>query len=453
MTYNTAVIIFPLLVCIFGILPALASFGPLTIPSLVSKQCAESSRDISGLLKSVAEMLSSSNSAEVSYPLSCLEVKESSPGSPSGYYTLSNGTGNTNIVYCNMDELYSCPSLEQALKRIQSSLDQNTIAITVQLESSQEISSTFSTAINDTMKGIQSSLDQNTNAIAVQLESSQELSSTFSTAINDTVNDVLHLTQKLITLHLPASCQEVLDKEPSLSSGTYTLSNKLFPNEFVAYCHFEDLCNTPGPWTRMAFLNMSDTTQNCSSPFELYESNGVRACGRPHPLTGGCQSVTFPVNQTLYSQVCGQISGYQYHSPDGFNGGSIDQAYVDGISLTHGCPRQHIWSFAASKDISGTSSCPCAGGNSPPAFVGNDYFCESGSNGGSVNQQMYTSDPLWDGQGCVGGEPVACCQATSIPWFHKVLNTSTTNFIELRMCGYTDEDSPFSLYEIYVKYF
>ena len=110
--------------------------------------------------------------------------------------------------------------------------------------------------------------------------------------------------------------------------------------------------------------------------------------------------------------------------------------YVDGISLTHGSPREHIWSFGASKDISSYSSCPCAGGKSPPAFVGNYYFCESGSNGDPVNLTLCTSDPLWDGQECVGGEAVACCQATGIPWFHKVLNTSTTDFIELRICGY-----------------
>ena len=231
------------------------------------------------------------------------------------------------------------------------------------------------------------------------------------------------------------------------------LSNEKFLNEFDVYCHFEDLCNTPGPWTRMAFLNMSDPTQNCSSPFELYESNGVRACGRPHPLSGyTCESVTFPVNQTSYSQVCGRVIGYQYYSIDGFNGGNIDEQYVDGISLTHGSPRQHIWSFAAAQRHKRfhifLSMCWW---DSPPAFVGNDYFCESGSNGGSLNQTMYTSDPLWDGQGCVGGEAVACCQATGIPWFHKVLNTSTTDFIELRMCGYSDEDSPLSLYEIYVK--
>ena len=38
-----------------------------------------------------------------------------------------------------------------------------------------------------------------------------------------------------------------------------------------------------------------------------------------------------------------------------------------------------------------------------------------------------------------------------LAWFHKILTTSTTNFIELRICGAGDEDTPLSLYEIYIK--
>ena len=53
---------------------------------------------------------------------SCMEIKESSPVSPSGYYTISNGSGGFVVVYCNMDELYSCPSLEQTLKGFSNNL-------------------------------------------------------------------------------------------------------------------------------------------------------------------------------------------------------------------------------------------------------------------------------------------------------------------------------------------
>ena len=118
MSYNTAVTVFLPFMCIFGILPALACLASLTIPPFVSEQCAEPSPDFGGVLMSVAKMVSSSNPTELSHPLSCLEVKESSPSSPSGCYTLSDGTGNTNIVYCNTNDLYSCPSLEQVLQQL-----------------------------------------------------------------------------------------------------------------------------------------------------------------------------------------------------------------------------------------------------------------------------------------------------------------------------------------------
>ena len=85
-----------------------------------------------------------------------------------------------------------------------------------------------------------------------------------------------------------------------------------------------------------------------------------------------------------------------------------------------------------------------------PTFVGSDFYCESGSNGETVSEILYTSDPLWDGKGCVGNE-IFCCQKPDIPWFHKVLDTPTTHSVELRICGYQDEDTPLSLYEIYVK--
>ena len=302
----------------------------------------------------------------------------------------------------------------------------------------QDYSNTLGTAINNTVNSVLDAQDYTnihitaTNNNVNDVLDGQDYSNILSQAINNTVNDVLILTQELINLNPPASRQEAM------------------------YTTFEDLCNTPGPWTRVAFLNMSDSTQNCPSPFVLYKSNVVRACGRTHPLAGlNCQSITFPVSQTSYSQVCGRVIGYQYWSIDGFDGGrngyGIDDDYVDGISLTYGSPRQHIWSFAAANNIAGSSSsCPCAGGRSPPGYVGSDYFCESGSNGETVSQTLYTSDPLWDGQGCVGGE-AACCQATGIPWFHKILSASTTDFIELRICNAGDEDTPLSLYEIYVK--
>ena len=100
------------------------------------------------------------------------------------------------------------------------------------------------------------------------------------------------------------------------------------------------LCSSGGGWTRLAYLDMTDATQNCPSGFRLIQSGGVRACGR-HNSGAGCVSVKFRIS---YSQICGRVTGYQYHSPNAFHGSSdINSHYVDGVSITRGSPCQHVW--------------------------------------------------------------------------------------------------------------
>ena len=198
------------------------------------------------------------------------------------------------------------------------------------------------------------------------------------------------------------------------------------------------MCGSDEGWTRVAYLDMSDPSEVCPTGFRLYESNGVRACGRPDSSVGSCQSVQFPSNGISYSQVCGRVVGYQYDSPDaiykeGANHDNINSYYVDGISLTRGS--------VGSTQFSNIQS-----------FVGNDYFCESGCPGNIEDNTVYFSDPLWDGKQC-GSLEQECCKAPGLPWFHKVLNSTTTDYIELRVCAdqYTNnEDVPVANFEIYV---
>ena len=67
---------------------------------------------------------------------------------------------------------------------------------------------------------------------------------------------------------------------------------------------------------------------------------------------------------------------------------SIEGYYVDGVSLTHGQPRRHIWTYSTAVQSFPSIrqrglTCPCFSNNddypSPP-FVGQDYYCESGNN-------------------------------------------------------------------------
>ena len=83
-----------------------------------------------------------------------------------------------------------------------------------------------------------------------------------------------------------------------------------------------------------------------------------------------------------YSKVCGQLRGYQFGGPDGFRSYyssylTIDDTYVDGVSITYGsAPRKHIWTYANGLNFGfpgiPTVVCPCNTGSgfSSPPFVG-----------------------------------------------------------------------------------
>ena len=253
-----------------------------------------------------------------------------------------------------------------------------------------------------------------------------------------------------------SSCQEIKEKNSLSKSGMYLLTAP-DGNTHNVYCHMGELCGTEGGWTRLAYLDMSDSAKTCPSGFKLYESNGVRACGKG-TSGGGCQSVKFPSNGINYSQVCGRVVGYQYGTTDAVSRvqrsgrDDINSYYVDGVSITHGSPRKHIWTLMSGFSESGISTCcncPCSQGTvtKPQSFVGNDYFCESGADQGGLR----TQDPLWDGKGC-GSLESNCCSVPGLPWFNKMLDSTTTDNIELRLCAdESDEDVPLSFYELYVK--
>ena len=221
----------------------------------------------------------------------------------------------------------------------------------------------------------------------------------------------------------------------------------------------EHPCGGSG-WRRVAYLNMSDPSQQCPSVWREY-TTPFRVCGR-RSTTGSCEGVNYPTGNAQYNQVCGRITGYQLGNTDSFRGSSqsINTYYVDGVSVTRGSPRQHIWTFAAGVDeqtqYGSCCTCPCVAGSTAgsniPSFVGQNYFCETGLtqwNGGSL--LWPNGDPLWDGQGC--GPTSSCCSFNSPPWFNVTLPSSTTDDIEVRICdsnGNT-EDSPIQLVELYVK--
>ena len=272
------------------------------------------------------------------------------------------------------------------------------------------------------------------------------------TSIDDELDDDSNEYTPSPLLH---SCEEIKRKWPTSPSDYYIIADSHGHARHV-YCHMGTLCNSGEGWIRLAYLNMTDNKEKCPERLRLYNESGVRACGRPISSGGSCATLTFPSGNFKYSKVCGRIIGYQQGIPDGGYGtnNNIDSQYDDGISLTHGYPRNHIWTFVVGR-YRYWSRCPC-GSNNPttlPSFVGNNYYCESGCNEQLLHGKFYYKDPLWDGHQC-SSEETACCLRTGIPWFYRSLDHSTTDSIEMRIClneGTQDEDCLVGQYEIYVK--
>ena len=265
---------------------------------------------------------------------------------------------------------------------------------------------------------------------------------------NEVDTKILRLVQESVATLLQAT-QTQLPTEPTTQPPTVT-----------GYS-----CGGSTGWRRVAYLNMSDPSQQCPSVWREY-TTPHRVCGRrSNSTTGSCEGVTYSTGSVQYNQVCGRIIGYQFGNTDAFlrSSRSIDTFYVDGVSVTRGSPRQHVWTFSNGLDELSTiysyALCPCVTGstnrNRIPSFVGQNYFCESGLTQWNGYQFLHPNgDPLWDGQGC--GPTSSCCTFNSPPWFNLRLSSYTTDNIEVRICGREDteignEDSPIQLIELYVK--
>ena len=280
--------------------------------------------------------------------------------------------------------------------------------------------------------------------------------------LNKTNNDVISVLRKLDTIQSYVSYNEisgqsnisqVLNKFESKLETIISLQTQYASLQTQAQCG-------PGLWHRLIYINMSNPTHQCPFAWREYNTNGVRACGRPTNSSGSCAAIRHFTSRQ-YSQVCGRVIGYQFASPDAFhhhvNSNSID---LDGINITHGINHSHIWSYVAGHMTTSQheSNCPCFNddgqGTDPPSSVGDNYYCESG-NPNYHTATLYTDDPLWDGQQCEGEG--TCCTGTGInspPWFRVQLPASTDDAIEVSICcdqSTDNEDVPVELVEIYMQ--
>ena len=223
-----------------------------------------------------------------------------------------------------------------------------------------------------------------------------------------------------------SSCKEVADTSLwNTRSGLHWLTDG---NQY-----FQAQCNTTIPpssdpgWMQVGNIRSSS---GCPDGLEEVTADDKKLCAKT--LDRGCSSVIFSTHGISYSTVCGRVYGYNKDTADGFKrygdctSCTIDEPYLDGVSITHGSPRQHIWSLAGGVGL--IDNCPCSGAppNIVPSYVGENFFCD-------VEQSnTYTDDDrLWDKHNCLAGAE-ACCEKGH--WFCTDLPQASTDDVEFRLC-------------------
>ena len=221
-----------------------------------------------------------------------------------------------------------------------------------------------------------------------------------------------------------------------------------------------------GLWYQIMGINMSTADSQCPDGWVEENEGEVRACGRG-TVGPSCQSTFLNRDHQMeYTKICGRAIGYQYGNTDAFGGQSsqpktIDQFYVDGLSITYGSPRRHIWTYAAGVreaplNSHVRSNCPCANppGFPAPSYIGSNWYCESG-NPDPIDPSppnLLVNDPLWDGENCEG---TCCSKGKSPPWFSVELPAPTDDYVEARICSNehsdTKEDTFIEIFEIYIQ--
>ena len=211
-------------------------------------------------------------------------------------------------------------------------------------------------------------------------------------------------------------------------------------------------CKGPG-WIEVVNVTYSDeNAPSCPPPWESV-AGGCRR-DQPAPTTiASFDTVQFPVEDGVqYNEVCGRIHGNGLGQIAAFISSldTISAPYVDGIRVTHSDNSGglvHIWTFAAATfeepedNTNDEYECPCDGGTTPPAFVGQNYFCEADET---------SDDILWDGEDC---ESEVCCTRANPPYFNAYLDSPTTAPIDATMILNTPNvNIVITHIELYVRY-
>ncbi len=181
--------------------------------------------------------------------------------------------------------------------------------------------------------------------------------------------DVIATTYGTSEFTPAASCEEIHMIQPA-NSGYYWVTSSNGSSVRV-FCEMTLTCaNRTGGLTRAFVLNREAKAQYCTGDVKSDDIGCVRTSSEP-----GCSEMSFPLSKdTPFSNLCVRAGGSFFGSTDGYHGTersvntTIDDNYVDGISLTCNISsqRNHLWTFSA-------RVANCSQG--VPDFVGTNHSC------------------------------------------------------------------------------
>jgi len=201
-----------------------------------------------------------------------------------------------------------------------------------------------------------------------------------------------------------------------------------------------------GGWLKIADVHDGE---NCPSPWKSFTIPGtiIKVCRSD---SSGANSATYSITEP-FQHFCGRLIGYQKGTPDAFDavwvgGKHIDELYLDGVSITYGEQRKHLFSLGMG------ASCPCTDRNGPlpPSFVRDNYYCDEGD----INPVLgtyYPNNKVWDGENCFSNN--SCCAQPNMPYFYRQLSMEVKEDIEVRLItnqNFFDEAVLIGSMELYV---
>ena len=266
-------------------------------------------------------------------------------------------------------------------------------------------------------------------------------------------SSAIQLATDIRALYVFESCDIVRGLRFPFRSGTYRIGPSQ-DNYSLMNCRTSTAltCNgISGQWRRVAYLDTSQTNFEC--PRSLQATTNPPSC-RISGSSPTCSSVFFSSGGLPYSQVCGRIYGRYSLTPDGFDTfpddrpdtPTIDDNYVDGVSLSYGMsPRNHVWTLAAtipqSNRMTGCASCNFK----VPVFVGSDYSCQIVPDCTSLSDDSTCRQvEVWNDDNLCNGNYI----------FYRNLTQTTTEDLEMRLCRdqeASDEDIFIMFIEIFVS--